>query len=253
MSTGLAITLVLLSVVTGVQSVSLAISGQREVSPQVRIPDRLSPPEHGLSGIQLAKGKFLVASRNIKDPRFMETVILLIQYDLTGTIGLVINRPTEVKLSAVFPEIKGLQQRADSLYGGGPVARDRIFLLIRSRSPIDGSHQVFGDVYVGTNMAALGRMVEGSGKGKRFRVYAGYAGWVPGQLEREVSRGDWHVLQADAETIFDKAPSEIWPELIRRSSVLHVKETMPEFGSEPWSCDRVSIPDSHPLQALRAL
>jgi putative transcriptional regulator len=60
-------------------------------------------------------------------------------------------------------------------------------------------------------------MIDDTDKGDRFRIYAGYSGWVSGQLEREVSRGDWHILQADAETIFNKAPSKIWPELIRRS------------------------------------
>ncbi len=55
-------------------------------------------------------------------------------------------------------------------------------------------------------------------KGEDFRVYAGYAGWAPGQLEREIDRGDWHVLNADAETVFDKKPDAIWPELIERAS-----------------------------------
>jgi putative transcriptional regulator len=53
---------------------------------------------------------------------------------------------------------------------------------------------------------------------ERFRVYAGYAGWAPGQLDNEIANGGWYVLGADAETVFDKSASEIWPELIQRSS-----------------------------------
>ncbi len=63
-------------------------------------------------------------------------------------------------------------------------------------------------------------MIDDGGPQERFRVYAGYAGWAPGQLDQELSRGDWHLLQANAETLFDKAPQEVWPELIRLSPVL---------------------------------
>jgi len=66
-------------------------------------------------------------------------------------------------------------------------------------------------------------MVDHPEPGERFRVYASYVGWFPGQLDREVSRGDWHVLRADAETIFSKEPSEIWPDLISRASLKWVK------------------------------
>jgi putative transcriptional regulator len=61
-------------------------------------------------------------------------------------------------------------------------------------------------------------MVNHAVSGDRFRVYAGYAGWAPGQLDQEFSRGDWHVLRADQEMIFEKDAVQIWPELIRRSA-----------------------------------
>jgi putative transcriptional regulator len=59
-------------------------------------------------------------------------------------------------------------------------------------------------------------------EGKNFRVYAGYAGWMPGQLDLEVARGDWHILQADADTIFEKELSDIWPELILLNTSLTI-------------------------------
>jgi len=62
-------------------------------------------------------------------------------------------------------------------------------------------------------------MIKDVAAGERFRAYAGYAGWASGQLDQEVERGDWHVLGAEAEMVFDKAPSEVWPELIRRGSL----------------------------------
>ena len=137
-------------------------------------------------------------------------------------MGLMINRPTGVSLSAVLPEIKGLRQRADVLYFGGPVSRNQLFLLIRShRRPKDAVH-ISGDIYASTSLSELQRLTEEPSPGEKFHAYAGYAGWGAGQLDEEVSRGDWHVLQADGGSILDKKPSDIWPELIGRVSGIWV-------------------------------
>jgi putative transcriptional regulator len=197
-------------------------------------PDRndLQPAEPRLSSSapvlslveqQLSQGKFLVASRKLRDPGFRKTVVLLIDYDRGGALGLVINKPTELKLSAVLPKIKGLQQRADTLYVGGPVEIGDVRLLVRTDRPTGDSLHIFADVYVTSSRRLLERIVKDRAGGERFRVYAGYAGWAPNQLEREVSRGDWHILDGDPETIFDKPAAKIWPDLIRRTSVLWVR------------------------------
>jgi putative transcriptional regulator len=173
--------------------------------------------------MELSKGKFLVASKQLRDPQFFETVVLLIEYDSQGAMGLVINRPTTVKLSKVLPEIEGLQKRSDTIYLGGPVAKNQLMLLIRTDSPPEGSRLVFKDIYISSSQTIIEKMIGNPDTPERFRVYAGYAGWAPGQLDREVSRGGWHILQADEESVFDKTPSEIWPDLIRRSSALWVR------------------------------
>ncbi len=181
----------------------------------------------------LSKGRFLVASRQLKDPNFTETVVLLVDYDSHGAMGLVINRPTDVRVSTVLPDLEGLQQRTDIVFVGGPVARTHMLLLIRTSNPPEGAHPVLDDTYVSSNQTVIQRMIDHKALGESFRVYAGYAGWAPGQLDQEVSRKDWHVLQADSETIFDKDPSQIWPMLIRQSPVLVVKRHEPNRGSGP--------------------
>jgi putative transcriptional regulator len=173
--------------------------------------------------MELSKGKFLVASKQLRDPQFFETVVLLIQYNTQGAMGLVINRPTTVKLSKVLPEIEGLQKRSDTIYLGGPVAKNQLMLLIRTNSPPEGSRLVFKDIYLSSSQTIIEKMIYNPDTPEKFRVYAGYAGWAPGQLDQEVSRGGWHILQADEESVFDKTPAEIWPELIRRSSALWVR------------------------------
>lgn len=222
-----AITLILLAVLPRISMIGTALSGQQAALLSFRSPVTLRSPGRFRSEAGLAKGKFLVAGRDLKDPNFSETVVLLIDYNRQGAMGLVINRPTELKLSTILPEIEGLQQRTNTVYIGGPVARSDMFLLIRSGSQLEGSRRVFEDIYVSSSLPLLHRMIEEADVGVRFRAYAGHAGWAPEQLDREVSRGDWYVLRADAETIFDMAPSEIWPELIRLSTVQWTKVQWP--------------------------
>ena len=176
---------------------------------------------------ELAKGKFLVASRRLRDPNFKETVVLLIDYGQDGAMGLVINRPSEIKLATVFPDIKALKERKDTIYVGGPVAVNRMLLLVGAPLVPEASQEVTQDVYISSSWKVLERLMKNEAKDERFRIFAGYAGWAPDQLDFETSRGDWHVLKADAETVFDKKPAEIWQELILRASVKWVRVQAP--------------------------
>ncbi len=173
----------------------------------------------------LAKGKFLVAARKLKDPNFSETVVVLIQYDPNGgAVGVIVNRPSELKLSKVLPDLKMLQKRNDTIFFGGPVSRNQILLLVQTDVDPGESEQVFKNVYVSPNPKIIEQMIKNEDKGNRFRVYAGYAGWAPGQLDQEVQLGYWHILPASSDVIFNKAPAEIWPDLIQRGSVKYVKK-----------------------------
>lgn len=176
----------------------------------------------------VAKGKLLVASRQLGDPNFAETVILILEYGEPGAVGLIINRPTEVTLAEVLPDVKEVQQRADTIYIGGPVARDQILLLVRSGKAPEQSHAVFEDVYACASQTVLQRIITKPKAREQVRVYVGYAGWGPGQLDHEVARGDWLVVPADTKTVFGKTPSEVWPELIRRGAVQEVRSQLPE-------------------------
>jgi putative transcriptional regulator len=178
-----------------------------------------------------AKGNFLVASRRLVDPRFQETVVLLISYGADGATGVIINRPTEVRLVDLLPSVQGLKGRADVVYYGGPVEGHRILMLIRSGAKPEESGRVFGDVYFSSNKNTLESMLNAHKTAKQLRLYAGYAGWVLQQLDGEVSRGDWFVVRADARSIFEKKPSEIWPELIRRAAEIQVRDdNKPDFA-----------------------
>ncbi|MBW1695937.1 MAG: YqgE/AlgH family protein [Deltaproteobacteria bacterium] len=209
----------MLAVVLCIPPAAPAISGQRTDPTSMPLP-----PDISIS--RLDKGKFLVASQNLVDPNFSQTVVLLLEYVLSGAMGVVINRPSDVKLSKILPEIKGLKQRTETVYIGGPVAGNQMILLVRSSSQQpEASFKVFDDVFVCSSLKVIEQIIERGNVKERFRVYAGYAGWSPGQLDQEVNRGDWHIFQADPETIFDKDASDIWPEFIRRSTTKYVRIT----------------------------
>jgi len=172
----------------------------------------------------LARGKFLVASRGLGDPNFAETVVLLVEYSQNGgAIGVVINRPAEVQLSTLLPNVKELQQRTDPAYIGGPVGRSQMLILAHCKSQPPGSLRVFEDVYTIPGQAALERIIHEAGTSAKFRAYLGYAGWAAGQLDSELAQGGWHVVPANAATVFDQTPTAIWPELIRRGEAQWVR------------------------------
>lgn len=217
--------LILLAILPSIALMEPMFSSQLSKFPPFQIPVNLPSTACAQPGEVPGKGMFLVASQQLRDPNFSESVVLLIEYGRQGAMGVIINRPTNVRLSTVLPDVPGLQQRADTLHIGGPVAIGQLLFLIRSDNQPEDSRHIFQDVYVSASLAVLQETID-EGKG-RFRVYAGRAGWAPGQLDGELSRGDWHILSADGETIFDKAPSEIWPELIRLISGQWVKRNDP--------------------------
>jgi putative transcriptional regulator len=166
---------------------------------------------------RLAKGKLLVATADLSDPNFHETVVLLADYGPTGASGLVINRPSRTTLAELLPGEENLRPRNDTIYIGGPVAQDRLILLIRSATKPHAAHRLFDDVYISGSASTLRRLTQPH-QAAVFRSYMGYAGWGPGQLESEVERGDWRILPAEAEMIFELPPKSLWRTLIARSS-----------------------------------
>jgi putative transcriptional regulator len=190
------------------------------VSVSYSTPEMEQPSEdfHRYGDRGLSAGKFLVASETLKDPHFARTIILLINYSYRGAAGLIINRPTNTTLHHVLPNVKGLQKATDNLYFGGPVALHQITMIIKSPSKPDESDRVFDDVYISNSLTLLKQMTEGRKPDQRFRIYAGYAGWGPGQLESEIARNDWRVLKGDPDILFNKSTDKIWQRLIHRGT-----------------------------------
>lgn len=165
---------------------------------------------------ELSEGVFLIAGRNLRDPNFNKTVILITDFNEMGTTGLIINKPTDILIDQVLPQFSQRESITRYLNIGGPVAINTFSLLVRSREelPVSGSKHITDDIYLVNTMEML-NLIPDQDKGKTyFKLYLGYAGWSPGQLESELLRGDWHLWRADADLIFDTDHGEIWQQLI---------------------------------------
>ena len=170
--------------------------------------------------LDLSKGKFVIATKLLGDPRFMQTVVLLVHHDGEGALGLVINVPSGITLSSALPKVDGFKDSKEQLFFGGPVDRSRVFMLLRSHSPPKDSTRIFDHVYFSSSKEVVEEVGPVPAAGEKLRLFAGYSGWGKGQLEREIQSGHWLVWHADMEIIFDRPSKEVWQEMIERSSVV---------------------------------
>jgi putative transcriptional regulator len=166
--------------------------------------------------VTLQQGVLLVAHPNMPDPRFQHTAILVLAHGKQGTLGLIINRPTTVQLSQVLPDLKAPNTAQHRVFFGGPVGLNELLFLVRSSAPPEQAAQVMVEVYYSGDRNTLERLLTQQKDPDALRLYAGHAGWGPGQLAAEIGQGAWWVVQGDAETVFGKHPERLWPDLIKQ-------------------------------------
>lgn len=157
-----------------------------------------------------APGVLLVADERMMDPRFNRAVVLLIEHDRTGSWGLIINKPTGVGVAQVAPSIE-LSGEGPVVYFGGPVQVEQLRLLYRDGgAPHEDNAGLPGVGWSDSGEELRKRLTEDSGP---VRVYAGYAGWAPGQLDFEVAHGGWRMIQGRPGNVFSDEPEALWQRL----------------------------------------
>lgn len=167
------------------------------------------------------EGKLLVANPRLVDPNFDRAVVLVLAHGDDGAIGVVLNRPSDTDLLDPLPRWSGLADHPSMVFVGGPVSHDSVICLatvpapavLESRVGPDGWRHVDGDL--GTLDLDLDPDLVGGAVGS-LRVFAGYAGWSPGQLEAELGAGGWWVLDATADDVFCPTPGDLWHRVLRR-------------------------------------
>ncbi len=158
----------------------------------------------------------LVAAESLADPNFARAVVLVVDYEEgRGALGLVINRPVRLPLAALVPELEADAGDTPDVHLGGPVGLGRVMLLIRAEQTPVEAVPVLAGVYVSASMTTLEQLMAGRPPEADARAFVGHAGWGPGQLEREIARGDWHLLRGAPEHVFAADGSRLWERLIR--------------------------------------
>ncbi|MDT4987049.1 MAG: putative transcriptional regulator [Micromonosporaceae bacterium] len=165
-------------------------------------------------------GRLLVATPALRDPNFERTVVLRVAHEDGGARGVVLNRATEVSVTEVLGSWGALAGEPPVVFEGGPVQPEAAICLARTRPGVDGVSGfnrvagAIGTVDLSGDPDTLREGVLG------VRVFAGYAGWAPGQLENEISTGSWFVFDALPGDAFAHRPDDLWPMVLRRQGGL---------------------------------
>jgi putative transcriptional regulator len=197
-----------------------ALAGVLSLTPPAGQVPPLRAPATRAAVAALATGKLLVASRRLPDPNFANAVVLLADINKDGAVGLLLNRRSSVTLARVFPQLVPTMATASHAFLGGPVDTTRIMALIRAAHAPAGARHIVDGVHLATAREAVEAAIAAGTAAARLRVYLGYAGWGAGQLEAETEQGVWHVLEADADIVFDAEPSSTWQRQIARTELI---------------------------------
>jgi putative transcriptional regulator len=178
----------------------------------MKLAERLHAPRSDDTSVQSLKGHLLVAGPGLQDPNFRRTVVLVGEHSDEGAMGIVLNRPSNATVTEAVPELEALVDGSEVVHVGGPVQPSAIVVLAEFVEPDRAG------VLVVESVGFLPSEVEPEelGELKQARVFAGYAGWGPSQLDTELEEGSWIVEPALPEDVFTATPDDLWSLVLRR-------------------------------------
>ena len=164
----------------------------------------------------LVPGTLLVAAVDVRDGIFDNTVVLLLDVDDTGALGVVLNRESDLSLASVLPPWAGLVSAPRALFAGGPVSPEGAICLA-SPTGVDEDPPGWRRLFSAIGLLHLDTPVEiAEGAYRDLRIFAGYAGWAPDQLQGEVERGAWVPVRLHPGDVFDSDPATLWRRVLGR-------------------------------------
>jgi putative transcriptional regulator len=159
--------------------------------------------------MQSLQGQLLISSPLLHDPNFRRTVVLMTHHDEDGAMGLVLSRPSELRVVEAVPELAELPGAGDLVYVGGPVQPEAVVVLLEHEE--EPERPIVGNVAFMPAEADVDEL-----DAVRARVFAGYSGWGPGQLEGELEESSWIVVPAEPDDAFAEDPDELWRTVLHR-------------------------------------
>lgn len=186
---------------------------------------------------QSLRAHFLIAVKGLRDQNFFKSVVLMVEDGENGSMGLVLNRPSDLTVQKVLEGHFDLPEVDDLVFTGGPVEPNALFILHNAGELDLGEKPLIPGLFVGSTAEAfqdvLRRIAAGDSTVK-FRVFQGCAGWAPHQLEGELNRGDWLTIPATAELILNDDPYTLWDQLAGLAShqlgITPITEGNPEWN-----------------------
>lgn len=173
------------------------------------------------------RGSLLIAGPQLLDPNFRRTVVLVADHGDEGAMGVILNRPSGMTVADAAPDLEELVGPDAPIYAGGPVQPTSGVVLAEVA---EADEPVFGDVVLVPGLGELADVIDGAGN---VRVFAGYAGWGPGQLDDELGRDDWIVAPAQARDVFSEDPDALWGSVLERKGGQYaLLARMPEDPSQ---------------------
>ena len=172
------------------------------------------------------RGSLLIAGPTLLDPNFRRTVVLVAEHTDEGAMGVILNRPSGMTVADAAPDLEPLVGGEAPIYAGGPVQPTAGVVLAEVADP---EEPIFDDVVLLPGLTELGEVADDAA---RVRVFAGYAGWGPGQLDAELERDDWIVEPASTDDVFSERPDSLWVDvLVRKGGQYALVARMPEDPS----------------------
>ncbi|MDT4914444.1 MAG: putative transcriptional regulator [Pseudonocardiales bacterium] len=163
--------------------------------------------------LEPAAGRLLVATPLLGDAHFNRTVVYLLEHDGGGTVGVVMNRPSHTPVAQVLPDWHDAVSGPAVVFGGGPVQPDGALCLGQLQPGSEGIREVVDGV---STVDLDGDVAVIAPNARRLRVFAGHAGWAPGQLDDERDEGAWWVLAGSPDDLFSEDPKSMWRQVLRR-------------------------------------
>jgi putative transcriptional regulator len=162
--------------------------------------------------VESVQGHLLIAGPGLLDPNFWRTVVLVGEHSDEGALGVVLNRSSETSVEEAVPELAVLAEGMGAVHVGGPVQPSAVVVLADFAEPDDAGALVLDSVgFLPSDVEP-----ESLGELRRARVYVGYAGWGPGQLDDELEEGSWIVEPAVPDDVFTNDPEGLWSAVLRR-------------------------------------
>jgi putative transcriptional regulator len=172
------------------------------------------------------RGSLLIAGPTLLDPNFRRTVVLVAEHNDEGAMGVILNRPSGMTVADAAPDLEPLVGGEAPIFAGGPVQPTAGVVLAEVPEP---EEPIFDGVVLLPGLTELDEVADAA---ERMRVFAGYAGWGPGQLDGELERDDWIVEPATGDDVFSEEPDSLWADvLVRKGGQYALVARMPEDPS----------------------